>query len=246
MKTALITGSTSGIGQQIGLDLLDKNYFVYFNGHTQESTKELEKEIEYRDINTDYLPTFNIICQDLSTIDLNIQLANWFIKNGVFLDIIVLNLGITDRTPFGKIEPEAWNRVFETNLSGGFFLLQALRNRIRPNGRIIFISSILSKIPHGTSISYAVSKAAINAIIPYLAKEFKDRKITVNAICPGFIEGTNWHINKSKKQIKKIEQKILLKRFGTRKEISNLVLEIINNSYINGTVIDITGGYNIK
>jgi 3-oxoacyl-[acyl-carrier protein] reductase len=238
----MITASTMGIGKQIAIDLLDKDYFVYFNGHTQKSTKELEKEIAYRDIDKDYPDTFNIICQDLSTIESNIALGDYFKKCNRYLDVLVLNLGITDRTPFGSIKPEGWNKVFNTNLSGGFFLIQTLKDNINKNGRIIFISSISGYTTDSTSIAYGVSKGAIHVLVPYLAKEFAEKKITVNAICPGYIM-TNWHQDKSEAQIKRIEKKSLANRLGTVQEISKGVMAIIDNDYINGQIIRIDGGF---
>jgi 3-oxoacyl-[acyl-carrier protein] reductase len=243
MKRAFVTASSRGIGKEIGLDLLEKNYFVYFNGHTQESTKNLEKYL-----NNPKYPFIkgesDIICQDLSTIESTIALGKYFKENERTLDVLVLNLGITDRTPFGQIKPEEWNKVFETNLSSAFFLIQELKDNINPNGKIIFISSISGIIPDSVSISYGVSKAAINMLVPYLAKEFADKKITVNAICPGFTN-SDWHRDKSKAQIKRIEKKILLKRFAEPKEISSLVMEVINNSYINGAILKIDGGFGL-
>jgi len=241
---AFITASTKGIGKQIGIDLLDKDYFVYFNGHTQESTKLLEKEIGYRDANQDYLPTFDIICQDLSTIESTIALGNYFKENNRYLDVLVLNLGTTDRTPFGEIKPSEWNGVFETNLSSAFFLIQTLKDNINPNGRIIFISSISSIVPDAVSISYGVSKAAINMLVSYLAKEFADKNITVNAVAPGYTM-TKWHQKKSKAQLKRIANKTLLKRFATPAEISSTVLHLIDNGYINGQIIRVDGGFQL-
>jgi 3-oxoacyl-[acyl-carrier protein] reductase len=244
MKTALITGSTKGIGKQIGIDLLDKGYYVYFNGHTQKSTKELEKEIGYRDIDHDYLPTLDIICQDLSTIESVIALGKYFKEKERTLDVLILTLGITDRTPFGEIKPEEWNKVFETNLSSAFFLIQELKDNINPNGKIIFISSISGIIPDSVSISYGVSKAAINMLVPYLAKEFANKKITVNAIVPGYIM-TDWHKSKSQAQLKRIAKKCLAGRLGTPEEVSKAVFSAIDNNFINGQIIRVDGGFGL-
>ena len=242
---ALITGSTKGIGKQIGIDLLDKDYFVYFNGHTQQSIEQLKKEISYRDCDKDYLPTFNIILQDLSTIESNISLGNYFKENNKYLDVLVLNLGITDRTPFGEIKPSEWNKVLETNLSGAFFLIQSLKDNINENGKIIFISSISGCTTDSTSIAYGVSKGAIHILVPYLAKEFADKKITVNAVAPGYIV-TEWHKDKSKAQLKRIEKKCLANRLGIPEEVSKVVLAIIDNDFINAQIIRVDGGFGCK
>lgn len=244
MKTALITGSTQGIGKQIGIDLLDGSYFVYFNGHTQESTRQLEQEIGLRSYDNDYLPDFNILCQDLSTLEGNLELANYLKANDRYLDTLILNLGITNRTKFGAICYDSWKKVIDVNLNFPFFLIQSLNSHIKENGRIIFISSISGIIPDSTSISYGVSKAGLNMLVLYLAKEFANRKITVNAIAPGFTN-SNWHKGKSKAQIKRIQNKILLKRFADQREISSLVLEVINNPYINGQILRCDGGFGL-
>lgn len=232
MKNILITGSTRGIGKQIGLDLLDKNYFVYFNGHTKKSCHKLKLELGTKKKN-------NIIVQDFSKMEFNISISD--IKS---LDVLVLNIGITDRTPFGKITFANWQRVFNTNLTIPFFLVQELKDKIKPNGKIIFISSISGCTTDSTSIAYGVSKGAIHVLVPYLAKEFADKKITVNAIVPGYID-TNWHQNKSKAQIKRIEKKHLVNRLGTTKEISKAVMAVIENDFINAQVIRVDGGFGL-
>jgi 3-oxoacyl-[acyl-carrier protein] reductase len=231
MKKALVTGSTKGIGKQIGLDLLNKDYFVYFNGRTEQSCCDLGIELKNQE-------NFTILKADLSEID-KIDFINKQIPS---LDVLILNAGITDRSPFGKIALENWNRVFNVNLTNQFFLIQELKNKINPNGKIIFISSISGIIPDSVSISYGVSKAAINMLVPYLAKEFADKKITVNAIAPGYIM-TDWHKGKSQAQLKRIANKCLAGKLGTPKEVSKAVLSVIDNDFINGQVIRVDGGF---
>ncbi len=240
-KVAMVSASSRGIGKQIGLDLLDKGYFVYFNGHTQESINDLD----YNNLSYYKTNQYNIICQDLSTLEGNLETANYLKSQDKYLDVLILNIGITDRTLFGNISYESWQKIMNTNLNFPFFLVQSLATHIKENGKIIFISSVLATHPKGKSIVYAVYKAGINTLIKHLAKEFAYKKITVNAIAPGFIGDTEWHKNKTEEQIEKISDEILLKRLGKTKEVSSLVLEVINNQYINGTVLEIDGGYGL-
>jgi len=239
---ALITGSTKGIGRQIGLDLLDKDYYVYFNGHTYTTIDQLNLGLNGKS----YYSNFSIINQDLSELEGNLELANYFKSQDIYLDVLILNLGITDRSPFGAICYDSWKKVMDVNLNFPFFLVQSLASHINEGGKIIFIGSVLADYPHSRSISYAVSKSGINTLVKNLAKEFSSSEITVNAVSPGFISDTSWHKEKSLEQIKKIEKDILLGRFGTTKEISSLVIEIINNPYINGSILEINGGYGLK
>lgn len=233
MKTALITGSTRGIGKQMGIDLLNKDYYVYFNGRTEQSCCDLRIELKNKE-------NFTILKADLSEIDK----IDWIKKQIPVLDVLILNAGITDRTPFGKIALENWNKVFNINLTNQFFLVQELKDRINPNGKIIFISSISGIIPDSVSISYGVSKAAINMLVPYLAKEFADKGITVNAVAPGYIM-TDWHKGKSQAQLKRIANKCLAGRLGTPEEVSKAVLGVIDNDFINGQIIRVDGGFGL-
>lgn len=225
MKRALVTGSGRGIGYQIGLDLLKAGYFVYFQDKDNIPPK---------------LENSAFIQADLSYI----EELDKIVKQIPVLDALILNAGITDRTPFGKIALENWNKVFNVNLTNQFFLIQDLKDKINPNSKIVFISSITGIVPDAVSISYGVSKAAINMLVPYLAKEFVHKKITVNAIAPGYIM-TDWHKGKDKAQIKRIAKKCLANRLGTPEEVSKIVLNIINNDFINGQIIRIDGGFGL-
>jgi len=237
IKTALITGSTRGIGKQIGLDLLNKGYFVYFNY----ANNDLEAENLYHKLKINYNNKFMIIRANLSSIYEADKLL-WQIKDN--LDVLVLNAGITDRTPFGDIQVDKWVEVFNVNLNIPFYIIQKLKNKINSNGKIIFISSISGCTTDSVSISYGVSKGAINILVPYLAKEFAEKKITVNSVVPGYID-TDWHKDKPEEQIKRIEKKCLAHRLGTTEEISKVVLSIIENNFINAQIIRVDGGFGL-
>lgn len=230
-KKVLITGGTKGIGKAIAYALSGKNtqlFLNYFND--EESAKQTQKEIQ----NT------VLIKANLSTFKETYKIFNRIEK----LDYVIFNVGITDRTPFGNIQIEQWDKVFRTNLTIPFFMIQSLKNRINENGRIIFITSISGSIPDSVSISYGVSKASANMLVKYLAKEFAPKKITVNAIAPAYTM-TDWHCNKTKAQIERISQKNLLKRFAKPEEIAKSVMMVIENDYITGQVISVDGGFGL-
>ena len=129
------------------------------------------------------------------------------------------------------------------NLNVPFYIIQYLSDYINGEvGRIILMSSVMSKYPHSSSLVYNVSKAGVNALSNALVKYFAKRKITVNTICPGFIK-TPYHNNRSEESFNKINSKIALNRFGNSEEVASLCMEVINNQYINGANIDINGGY---
>ncbi len=233
MKTALVTGSTQGIGRAIGIELLKQGYEVYFNGRSANSMDKIEDILNF-------FPGAHYIKMDLSTVE-NCELLINVLKD---IDVLVWNVGTTDRTPFLDVEVKEWNKVFEANVDAPFFFIRAMYHKIKPGGRIILISSVLGIEAKSRSISYGVSKAAINMMVPYLAKEFANRKVTVNAIAPGFID-TGWHDGKTKEQIEKIESECLAKRLGRPEEIAKVAAAIVDNEFINGQIIRVDGGYNI-
>lgn len=229
-KIALITGGTRGIGKAIAVELAKKNVrLILTYANDEESAKQARKELKA-----------TVIQVDLS----DYKGANKVLDNIKKLDYLFLNVGITDRTSFGEIKIEEWDKVFRTNLTVPFYMIQELRNSINENGRIVLTTSISGIIPDSTSISYGVSKSAENMLVQYLAKEFASKKITVNAIAPGYTM-TNWHEKKPKSQIKRIAEKTLLKRFATPEEIANVAKMIIENDYITGQIIRCDGGFGL-
>jgi len=226
MKYALVTGSTNGIGKAIGDKLEEHGYTVFRNGRKTDS--------RYRT----YIPA------DLSTLEGVNTLADHLLKRVDKLDVLVLNAGTTCRKPLPKITPNDWNLVMDTNVNMPFFLIQRLSGLLAENGSILFISSAMSIWPHAVSLPYGVSKAAVNMLARGLVKEFAGRKIRVNAVCPGFID-TQWQLAKPAWLKEKIEKKTALNRFGTPEEVSDMCISLITNTYINGAIVSIDGGYNM-
>lgn len=220
MKTALVTGSTRGIGAAVVDELIQNDYRVFSNGRT----------------NGD-------IPADLST-EKGIQtLADTVISCCEKLDCLVLNAGTTSRTPFENMCIDEWKNVMDVNVNMPAFLVQRLFHHIADGGAVVFIASDMAIYPHAMSLAYGVSKAAVVALARNLVKEFAPRHIRVNAICPGFVD-TGWQKEKPEWLRSKIERKIALGRFCEADEVARMVVSVITNHYMNGSVISIDGGYN--
>lgn len=99
--------------------------------------------------------------------------------------------------------------------------------------------------PHGTSLAYGVSKAAVHALALNLVKCFEASGTTVNAIAPGFVE-TEWQATKPEQIRQNIYAKSAIKRFATTDEVADAVRFCINNAFVNGSVIEVSGGYSFK
>ena len=123
-----------------------------------------------------------------------------------------------------------------------FFIVQSLVDCIIKGGSILFIGAVMGIYPHAISIPYAVSKAGVHMLSRQLVKHLAPYKITVNTIAPGFVD-TPWQKSKPLEQRIRIENKIALKRFALPEEIAQLCWDISQNAYINGSLLEIDGGY---
>lgn len=228
MKYALVTGSTRGIGKAVGDALNENGYIVFRNGRNPNDTYNRRYE--------HYIPA------DVSTPEGVNAVADYILSQADQVDTVVLNAGKTCRKSMAEITFNDWQSVMNTNVNMPFFLIQRLAEHIAPDGSILFISSAMSLWPHTVSLPYGVSKAAANMLAQCLVKEFSAKRIRVNVICPGFID-TEWQKEKPDWIREKVERKTALNRFGTPEEIADMCVGIIKNTYINGAVVNVDGGY---
>lgn len=239
-QTTLITGSSRGIGYQIAIDLIKKNHFVIFTCLTVESFKELRKKLHSQKIkSTSYaiLPPI-----DLSKKDDVYHVIKLIKDNFEKIDNVIFNAGITCRKPFKSLEIKDLEKVFDVNVNSSILMTKEFFDIIQK--RIVFIGSISGNIPDSVSIPYGTSKGTLEILTKYLAKEFADKKVTVNTLAPGYTM-TNWHLKKSMEQMERIKNKILLKRFATTSEISHACQFLLENDYINGQTLYVDGGFNL-
>lgn len=237
-ETTLITGSTSGIGKEIGLSCLRKGHTVVFTGRDKKKCKKLHDEIS-KDFSK-----FEILYNIELNLLVNITtIYDFLITNNLEVDNLVLNVGATCRQPLEEISIKEWNDVFTLNLTHPFFLIQKLLPLIKK--RIIFIGSVTGHIPNSVSIPYGVSKGSLEILTKYLARDLAKRKITVNTVAPGFI-ATKWHVDKSKEQTERIKNQISLHRLGSKEEVAKACQFIIENEYVNGQTICVDGGFHLE
>ncbi len=241
MKYAFVTGSTKGIGKAIGIKLLQEDYHVIFNYCNSEKSAQ--------DLNTilqeNYDGKYDILKADLSNLESIQSISEEIFKLVPYLNTVVFNAGITDRSVFGEIEQSNWLKVFNANLNVPFFLMQALAPNIQNGGSIVFIGSMLGNIPHSVSTSYGVSKSAVHALVKNMVKFLSKDNITINAIAPGFVD-TDWQKEKPEWLREKIKGKVALKRFAQEDEVAQLCLNITQTPYLTGQIIQLDGGYNYE
>ncbi|MBR2184968.1 MAG: SDR family oxidoreductase [Prevotella sp.] len=239
MKYALVTGGTKGIGLAIVRMLMKEGYFVILTYSNDDSAMEVcRKELSL------ISPNFRIVKADQGDKEQYASLLE-IVKSYPSLSCIVFNVGITLRKGLTDIEDAEWLHVMNVNVNIPVFMLRDLHEMIPHNSRIIFIGSEMGIYPHGTSLAYGVSKSAVHALAQNLVKFYENTGTTVNAIAPGFVE-TEWQARKNPEIKQNICNKTAAKRFATADEIADAVRFCINNAFVNGSIIEVNGGYCYK
>ena len=240
-KVTIITGGTSGIGRGIAEKILansgaDDILYVSF-GHNQKQAEEFlhaQSEADQKKL--------RLIQADMSSYDQMMNFVTRIKKETDHVDWLVNNVGISTYAKYEDYTFEEWSKIVNTNLSVPVFLVKELRPIIREGGSILFTGSYAGQQAYSSSLVYGVTKSAIHFLTKSLVKELEPKQIRVNAIAPGFIE-TSWHKNRTPESYERINHKIALHRFGESSEVADMAYEILKNGYMNGSIVDIHGGY---
>ena len=240
-KFALITGGTKGIGKAVAQILAKAGYnLILTYGNDVEAAQFVQAEFTER-FNTEIF-----ILQADITSEKSIQVIFDFLESkDIRLFSLIFNAGITSRTRFEEIKQEEWERVFYANVHFPVFLLQKILSRIEIGGNVLFTGSLMGVYPHSVSLSYGVTKSARHALVQNLVKFMAPYKIRVNAIAPGFVD-TDWQKTKPAEIRRNIENKIALERFCDPDELAEIYKLIVENNYLNGEIITVSGGYSYK
>ncbi len=249
-KTALVSGSTKGIGFAIAALLAREGARVILNGRTEEAVAESKRRI------LDSSPEAGIegFAGDLATAAGCDAIARRFPA----VDILVNNLGIFERKAFQEITDEDWQRYFDVNVMSGVRLARAYLPGMKRRdwGRIVFISSESAIQIPDNMIHYAMTKTAQLAISRGLAETCVGTRVTVNAVLPGptLSDGNKAAIAKrapgrpfpevEKEFFEKIRPSSLLKRYAQPEEVASLVAYVCSPlaSATNGAALRVDGG----
>jgi NAD(P)-dependent dehydrogenase (short-subunit alcohol dehydrogenase family) len=254
-KTALVTGSTAGIGYAIAKGLLRSGANVVINGRDIEKVKAAATKLG-QVLSTGQVRTIRGIAADVSTADG----CNALLKAQPDVDILINNAGIFEPKNFFKIPDEDWSRFFEVNVMSGVRLSRAyLSGMLKRNwGRIVFISSESALNIPTEMIHYGMTKTAQLAVARGLAKLTRGTGVTVNSVLPGptmsdGVETMLKHIAKESGQtveeaaanfVKQHRPDSLLQRFASVDEVANMVVYAASKeaSATNGAALKVEGG----
>ena len=238
-KTALVTGASKGIGRAIAMELAKNgmNIIVNYNKDEKEAVDVVEsvKKLGVESI---------AVKADISNFDECAAMMEAIKKKFGSLDVLVNNAGALSDKTLKNMTKEQWDFVIRINLDGAFNVTKNALPLLKDGSRIINISSIVGISGNFGQTNYAASKAGIIGFTKSLAKELGKRKITVNAVAPGFID------TQMTKTVPFIRRKIImamipLGRAGLPDDISPLVAFLASEKagYITGEVICVDGGF---
>ena len=242
-STALVTGSSKGIGLAIATKLLEANADLILNSRHSDDLALVRNILEAR------FPERKIGISAYDFSDAS-GIPEWYDqicdKHGP-INILINNAGTIHREAASDIKLEDFRKVLTTNLDAVFILCQQFYHHLSSKpGKIINISSLISNLARETNVAYASSKGAINQLTRTLALEWAKKGINVNAIAPGFIHTdltdelfndenfNNW-----------VKEKCPMSRWGEPEDISSTAVFLASSvaDYITGQIIYVDGGW---
>ena len=236
-KTAVITGSTSGIGLGIARKLAEAGADIVLNSFTSKPEDHQLANALARE--------FSVKARYCSANMRDPKSCRALIENLQSCDILINNAGIQHVAPIDTFPVEKWDEIIAINLSAAFHTSAVALGAMRKAGwgRIINISSAAAALGNKGQSNYVAAKAGIEAMSKTLAREVGSKNIAVNCVAPGFIE-TDMLKDLDQDYLKMITGEIPLQRFGKTEEIASLVKFLSSDeaNYITGQTVHINGG----
>ena len=237
-QTAIVTGGIRGIGKSIVESFLraGARVIVASNEAATEQFKQDTKE---------FAENIDIQIIDVSKYEEVEKFFEYVDKKYEGFEILVNNAGIRKDAVLAMMKESEWHDVLNVNLSGIFYMCKfAVMSLMRKRyGRIISITSPSGKYGFEGQANYAASKSGLVALTKSLSKEVARRGITVNCVSPGFI-ATELIQDLPDELRNSYTAQVPLKRFGKTEEVAACVLFLASKeaSYVNGSVLEVTGG----
>lgn len=239
-KYALVTGGTKGIGKGITISLLKRGYLVVTTFVSDEVNA-----FNFQNSLAEFQDNLLLVQCNLESSEDVYRLISYVKEKTNHLDCLVCNAGSTVRKSFQDLTDKDWTDVMQVTVTSSFILVREFQKMLPNGSRIVFIGSLMGVYHHATSLVYGVSKAAVHALALNLIKEFEYTNTTINVIVPGFVE-TDWQKEKAQHIRESICQKTAMGRFADVSEIVSAFDFCLDNSYLNGALLEVSGGYNYK
>ncbi|WP_425287435.1 SDR family oxidoreductase [Paramesorhizobium deserti] len=238
-KTALVTGSSRGIGAATAKRLARDGYAVTVNCEkNRDLAAGIVREIEAAGGRAIWVQA------DVSDPDAVRSLFDETERAFGGVDVVVSNAGIMRLAPFSEMTDADFSRMVDVNQKGSFFVLREAARRVRDGGRILALSSSITQLRRPTYGPYAATKAAQELFANVLAKELGGRMISVNAMAPGVVNTTLFTDGKTPEQIAGFTARTPHGRIGEPTDIADAIAALCSGDgvWINGQTVFTNGG----
>ncbi|MCM3192182.1 SDR family oxidoreductase [Priestia megaterium] len=242
-KIAVVIGGNSVLGSSIAIGLANHGAIVAIVGRNLEKAEDVVKEIER---NGGKAKAFQA---DVSARESLIAVASAIEKWSGGWDILLNAPGKNSGTPFFELDMDEWDDIMDVNLKGVVLTCQIFAEKMieqKRKGSIINISSVSSTTPLSKVFTYSVSKAGLNSVTQFLARELAPNGIRVNAIIPGFFPAEQNRKLLSSQRVESIMGHTPMKRFGKPEELQGAAVWLSSekaSSFVTGTLIRVDGGF---
>ncbi|MCE4614613.1 MAG: 3-oxoacyl-ACP reductase FabG [Desulfurococcales archaeon] len=236
-KTALVTGSSRGIGAATVLAFAKRGANIVINYNTSKE-KALETAAKAKEYGVEAI----VVKADVGDWEEAGKLVDEAVNAFEGIDYLVNNAGIFELKPFIETRPDDWYRMLKTHVLGAMNVTRRALPYMRKGGGIVNISSIVGvkPSPGPGRVSYSTAKAALVGFTISLAVELADKGIRVNAVAPGLT--LTEMVVKGIPNLDERAKKIPVKRIGTPGEIAEAIVFMAIHPYITGEVLVVSGG----
>ncbi|MBZ0162168.1 MAG: SDR family oxidoreductase [Notoacmeibacter sp.] len=240
-QTALVTGSSRGLGNAIATGLAEAGARIVLNGLKAERLAAAGEAM--RSAGHDVLHS----AFDAADEGAVVSAFEAFDSQGVAIDILVNNAGIQFRKPMIELSAGEWQNVIDTNLTAAFIVAREAAKRMIPRGRgkIINIGSVMSQAARATIAPYNASKGGIKMLTQSMAAEWAEHGIQANAIGPGYMEtDMNKALIEDQAFNSWVTKRTPSRRWGKPEELAGTAVFLASaaSSYVNGQIIYVDGG----
>lgn len=240
MVTAIVTGSSRGIGEACAIKLAQDGYNVVVNySGSKARAEEVVKKIEALGVKA------IAIQADVSDIDSVKALIKNTLDTFETIDVVVNNAGITRDNLTMRMKSTDFDDVIRTNLKGVFYVVQAVSRQMlkQKQGVIINMSSVVASLGNAGQANYVASKSGVEGLTKTFAREFATRGVRVNAVAPGFIV-SDMTDKLSDEIVETMKGQIPLGTLGNPQDIAEAVSFLASDKakYITGQTLHVNGG----
>ncbi|WP_399931202.1 SDR family oxidoreductase [Streptomyces kanamyceticus] len=243
-KTALVTGSSRGIGRATALRLAREGALVAVHYATgEEAAAKTVADIEAAGGKAFAVRSEFGVPGDIDTLFEALENGLKERTGATTLDILVNNAAIMGGVPPEEVTPELFDRLFAINAKAPFFIVQRALGLLADGGRIINISSGLTKFANPQEVAYAMTKGAVEQIALHFARHLGARGITVNSVAPGITDNGS-PVFDIPEAVEQMSQMSAFGQVGKPADIGDVVAFLASDDarWITGSFIDATGG----